>query len=334
MGTFHPFPRLPLELREQIWAEAIRPRQPGAHFFTIYNNGRQDEISEIGQHVVATSKKNIRPCSLAAPRCRGREFSWTSHNPSAYLTDRGLWTACWESRLMMGKHYDMEKWNERLAAEREECTHNTYPDAPATVSILSKGEQQYVTVFPQLDLFCLRPLNHNSIDWDDVFQGWCSRIPFFVRYWGYQANHIALEWDPSWDDDEAWDMADGAALWSHLSYPDTPLGCILRACEVELWGMENIWIIDPRIRRASSETPLRQDRKRWTLGDGCQLVEVWPIDEGWTGVETTDGFIDRLDEVLDKAYRSKDPWLSLEDYLPTNRFGPNIVALAYVDPDD
>ncbi|KAK0648562.1 hypothetical protein B0T16DRAFT_456030 [Cercophora newfieldiana] len=101
----HQFPRLPLELREEIWKFVVRPAQPGAHYFRVCLLEDSKDIS--------TQLRQMR-ARLAAPQClpRGVEFtadaqkatpiSWTANNTSVYLTDYGLLTACKETRLVIG----------------------------------------------------------------------------------------------------------------------------------------------------------------------------------------------------------------------------------------
>lgn len=45
MTAFHPFPRLPQEIRDLIWEEAakFRTEEPGVHFFTIFNSRIEKE---------------------------------------------------------------------------------------------------------------------------------------------------------------------------------------------------------------------------------------------------------------------------------------------------
>ncbi|RSL70851.1 hypothetical protein CEP53_001712 [Fusarium sp. AF-6] len=117
--SFHPFPWLPLELRLMIWTFVLQPRVPGVHIFgTDYgkynsNNG-----------YVAPSDDFARPLNrgygvkqLTAPTPRARpaasttpEPSWTTNNPSSYLIDGGLWTACQESRAVIEQEYEAKRW--------------------------------------------------------------------------------------------------------------------------------------------------------------------------------------------------------------------------------
>ncbi len=47
------FPLLPFELRDKIWDLAIRPRRPGAHFFTLYN---RMTAGQMDAHAIAMDK--------------------------------------------------------------------------------------------------------------------------------------------------------------------------------------------------------------------------------------------------------------------------------------
>jgi hypothetical protein len=113
-AEFHFFPLLPWELREMIWELAARPALPGAHLFRVYNaddSEHADPKNETSRHAY----RGVSKPRLAAPRClpRGVDFSpaaqadapisWTLNNPSTYLIDSGLWTACKESLLVIEK---------------------------------------------------------------------------------------------------------------------------------------------------------------------------------------------------------------------------------------
>ena len=85
--TFHPFPRLPTELRLEIWRHAIRP-------FSDHRGGIQ-------QFTVVTGKRNSKDYVIVS---HGSELTRRAitvpgvSNRSAYLWDAGLLTACHESR--------------------------------------------------------------------------------------------------------------------------------------------------------------------------------------------------------------------------------------------
>ncbi|KAK1763741.1 hypothetical protein QBC33DRAFT_549069 [Phialemonium atrogriseum] len=110
-------------------------------------------------------------CALAAPRCSESDrqaLSWTTSNPSAYLIDSGLWTACKELRERMERRFDTEGWRRRIIPYRETPFEKELPDAPATATFTSSGERRCFTTYPKSDLFCLQPFDFDTIDWPTI----------------------------------------------------------------------------------------------------------------------------------------------------------------------
>ncbi|KAI1496773.1 hypothetical protein F5X99DRAFT_421842 [Biscogniauxia marginata] len=99
---FHPFPRLPRELQYQIWEYAVLslPQKPRAHFFTVYDDRK--DAADMATRPFFPGTRFIS--CLTAPHCSGsKRLSWTDSNPSAYLSEIGLWGACGDSRYFMQK---------------------------------------------------------------------------------------------------------------------------------------------------------------------------------------------------------------------------------------
>lgn len=119
-SEFHLFTSLPTELRLKIWEYALRqhqPSRPGAHFFSI-TNLREDggELIDLGVQCEWGSRcihNHGDTYCLAAPKF-GSSHSWTSNNPSSYLWDFGMWTACRESRVVIEDHYKLDYWATKL----------------------------------------------------------------------------------------------------------------------------------------------------------------------------------------------------------------------------
>ncbi|RYP89916.1 hypothetical protein DL770_003937 [Monosporascus sp. CRB-9-2] len=146
-STFTCFAKLPKPLREKIWAAAIRPAQPGVHYFTIYNGDDEKERSTIGDDaafVVVYPEDCDMSSTVAAPRCNRSEpnaRSWIASNPSTYLIDGGLLTACKESREAMNKHLRaVEPWD-RINSDN--YNQEKDPDAAVTASLVQDGERRY-----------------------------------------------------------------------------------------------------------------------------------------------------------------------------------------------
>ena len=221
-AEFHFFPLLPWEFREKIWKLAIRPALPGAHVFRVY------AVND-SEHANPEHEASRNPClwdsksSLAAPRClpRGCDFdpaaqaatpiSWTLNNPSTYLIDSGLWTACKESLLVIEKEFQtparrQEAWSlSEVESYRKSRGRFTLPET-ATYAASDNSRRRYLTVFPGQDLFILQSHDITALDWDFVwysFPGyylhlgdWLPRIPSFLDR---VDRHMALEYDPAWD---------------------------------------------------------------------------------------------------------------------------------------
>lgn len=117
--TFHPFPKLPWELRNEIWKFSIRPlNRPSAHIFCVEERKPQDsEAKELDvicspialwhgkYNLHITVPDQTMSCGSSAPG-----------NPSAYMIDGGLWTACKESRVAMERAFKHQMWDAKRRA--------------------------------------------------------------------------------------------------------------------------------------------------------------------------------------------------------------------------
>ncbi|KAH7129208.1 hypothetical protein EDB81DRAFT_623897, partial [Dactylonectria macrodidyma] len=169
--TFHLFSNLPRELQLHIWDLAVRPDRPAAHHFTVFNALRHDELSALQSHAIGSqSSQNF---NLAAPRSdKGdkQSISWTASNPSIYLTDSGLWTACKDSRQAMEKRFDTlsRGRNRREANDYLTTPVRKLPNNPATGTLTSNGETRCFTIYPKTDLICLQPFNMDTVEWRNL----------------------------------------------------------------------------------------------------------------------------------------------------------------------
>lgn len=220
---FHFFSFLPWELRDQIWKLAIRPDLPGAHVFRV----RSTKASEQDDANHKTSDDDDSNCGakslLAAPQClpQGVDFtpaaqaaapiSWTLNNPSTYLLDSGLWTACKESLLAIEKEFQVRSRRQKvwgvkeLASFHKERGRFTLPET-ATLAACSRGSgRRYVTVFPNQDLVVLQSADVRALDWDVVWDSFPNNgFPpglevWQHRDWDHPERHMALDYDPMWD---------------------------------------------------------------------------------------------------------------------------------------
>jgi hypothetical protein len=205
----------------------------------------------------------------AAPRVAGTQtvYSWTRENPSTYLFDMGLWTACKESREIILTHFNMRYWNEKKREFQQRIRNYCYlghENGPFIANIHHDGEELYLMVNPQRDLFCLDPRNSCFTTDSDYFL--CD-LPFSNIWRGYKPlKHIAVEFDPSWnvdlpqDRDENWDPRPTAP--PRISFDDlleerTPRGFIAQAvqnCATKTFFKDDhsfFWLIDRGIRPTS-----------------------------------------------------------------------------------
>ncbi|OTA68810.1 hypothetical protein K449DRAFT_399138 [Hypoxylon sp. EC38] len=346
--TFHPFVRLPRELRDLIWDAAIRPDVPSAHFFTAWDgvsNAHKFPIM-VEFSVAGRGVRSTAPCGLAAPRCNSAEPerpSWFDNNPSVYMEDSGLWTACKESREAMIRRFGNHKVAYQKSPEDSEAGVEylkppEFNDAPATGTMIQNGKIQYFTVCPSTDLFCLQPFGeHKAVCW----KGFEEDVPIFNEL-GSPKPNIALELNPSWMDDDPNFLKRGRRVpkyyWALGLYYRSEMGCTFYAATDILgrWASK-LWFIDYRIRR-DPEFASVGDKWRTTFqGRGCKFIEIYDrLDPGWIWghdrPETSiHGFLERLDEKLEEY--SQDTFLSEWITFPPREDAPRIGILACI-PDD
>lgn len=294
--TFHPFPRLPKELRDMIWDFAIRPARPSVHFFSIYNPYKDSELAAMEEHTVVVRG---RTCGWAAPRGEGSSYSWTASNPSVYLIDGGLWTACTESRERMEKHFRYQELRRELS---EFCgSWWERPDAPATGALLRNGEEQAFTVYPRTDLLCLQPFDPETLCWDDSLG---KKVPFFNKNNdSYYPDHLALELDPLW-----WEDVDAPGMMS----------LAIDMCQNILESPLYLWFIDRRLRW-NGDGPVDISEGRHVFhGNGCRYIEVrlreyWTYDTGHTHQWDTGAF-DFINELEHSLLELESQSLPLSDH--------------------
>ncbi|GKU04139.1 hypothetical protein FLAG1_04253 [Fusarium langsethiae] len=175
--TFHPFQRLPFELRLQIWEEAcLKQRRSfqALHYVTI------DSATEV--------------VSLS--------HNWDDSKPSnksIYLWDAGLWTACQESRNVVAKHWAKQPRpynyvdmyiNCSLKEAEYYCDH-VWPEKEQDWKVRTlfsrvDGEHWRQTVHLERDYFCILADN-----WEPLARNWES--------FSSDLSGIAIEFDPSWN---------------------------------------------------------------------------------------------------------------------------------------
>ncbi|KAI8691986.1 hypothetical protein LRP88_09249 [Fusarium phalaenopsidis] len=104
MTTFHPFPRLPQEIRDLIWEKAakFRTEKRGVHFFTVFNSRNEEESAALAEYKL---KGPSRSC-LAAPR---RDYISSDDNADMAKLHDGPRTAKF---VLDGHEQEMIVWPE------------------------------------------------------------------------------------------------------------------------------------------------------------------------------------------------------------------------------
>ncbi|KAK3496772.1 uncharacterized protein B0T23DRAFT_372643 [Neurospora hispaniola] len=120
LTTFHPFPKLPWELRYDIWDLVIRPLdRPGVHIFCIEERKLEDSEPKecdviCGPIPLESGDSNLHISVPAATMSSG-----PAGNVSTYMIDGGLWTACKESRAVMERVFRHQMWDPKRRAYPE-----------------------------------------------------------------------------------------------------------------------------------------------------------------------------------------------------------------------
>ncbi|KAK1240093.1 hypothetical protein MKX08_007535 [Trichoderma sp. CBMAI-0020] len=95
----------------EICFAAGQPSRPGAQFFSVTNFREDgDALTSLRVQCGLGSRceyNHGETYYLAAPKF-GTSHSWTNNNPSSYLWDFGMWSACAESRAVIEGYYKME----------------------------------------------------------------------------------------------------------------------------------------------------------------------------------------------------------------------------------
>ncbi|KAK0749331.1 hypothetical protein B0T18DRAFT_460310 [Schizothecium vesticola] len=291
---FHFFPLLPWELRNQIWKLAIRPALPGAHVFRVPNanaseqNGPEHETADDDYSCISTSHP-------AAPQCLPKSvdfspasqaaapISWTLNNPSTYLIDSGLWTACKESLLVIEKEFQVRARREKVhvwgLSELEgfqlKRVRFTLRETATHVTSHNSG-RRYLTVFPSQDLFIMQSLDVTAFDWQDWEVVWNSfhTYDFLTGDWQWNdptGRHIAVEYDSVWDGSDR-------CFIGGIASNTAPVGAFT------LWFIDYRIKRNPRYQEPTKEQPAGPGDPTVFYASDRRYVEVnsWQLG-GWAG---------------------------------------------------
>ncbi|KAL6884766.1 hypothetical protein GGI43DRAFT_432476 [Trichoderma evansii] len=281
LSEFHQFGKLPTELRLQVWRHALQPISPTrlkAHFFSVTNYREDgDMLKNLRVQCNLGSDCHIdhgcRFC-LAAPKF-GSSHSWTSNNPSAYLWDFGMWSACYESRQVIEKHYKIEYWTAKVRQGRT----SIFVDHPADTCVPlihpRTGGDWCFPIHPYQDLVCLQPFNITTVGfyWETEFfmEDFCM-IDYNRGLRGFV--NLALEYDPSWFNGIR--ELDALYLFEEIS----PRGLFIRTLvcmddEDSVYTPETLWLIDYNLKRDEDKKDRVVPRKNKVFsGCGKKFVQV------------------------------------------------------------
>lgn len=207
--TFHKFPLLPRELRDEVWCLAIRSRHRGVQIFQLHKTTSPkldgSGSTPLKDHLLKICKGIVKPFVLAdgsiefmsgehnRPWCFGAPLESKNYdgrdgsphkNISTYMIDFGLWTACKESRRVIRKHFANPSNNPWGLPERGRVTY------------CSGSNPFYLSVWPGSDLFILQFENFSDTNWSriEAFAGTPKSSPCPVE----PCRDIGIEYDSIW----------------------------------------------------------------------------------------------------------------------------------------
>lgn len=157
----HRYPKLIAEIWKRVCT--AYSRVPGVHIFSLEEPQRRVE-------------NNFTPrwMPLGPPRLGPRDggYGWyfrnanvtapsfDAHNPSTYLIDSGLWTACQQSRSIMRDAYGFDSWNRIIASHPDlfnnELKRQSLMDFPVCAHFRDLGKDRIFGLFPNKDLIFLQ----------------------------------------------------------------------------------------------------------------------------------------------------------------------------------
>lgn len=314
-SAFHPFPRLPLELRLDIWELAIRPTdgKHGLHHFIITRP--EDDSPESFQ---LSHPHFWQPQHVATVPAE--------NNKSVYLWDAGLWTACVESRDVIMKHFKVHQWDARRyhggtgSDIAPFCVHHELSRGgdvsyPAETTAWRGQESWQLMVRPMVDMFCFK-----SKDWEFA-RGWMELSDFFadIPFTSHLSGHIpvrniAFEFDPSWNIDFPRYISDLVEESSARGFIADTMFALPRDQPLDPRYLK-VWLIDHDARwcseRGRDSSPAFYDCEQ-------TFVQVRPGQVEFPGYEKTAAhFIDLLSDIGDDAFAgaSRDPsWIPSEGW--------------------
>ncbi|KAF7554337.1 hypothetical protein G7Z17_g2942 [Cylindrodendrum hubeiense] len=337
LQSFGLFPNFPSEIQDLIWDSAVRPATGShVHSFIITDHHRQnfDLKSAPGFFLKLGAEGRVNAgFKLAVPQ----DDPNSGPNSSVYLSDRGLWMTCKQSRAAMERRFPKNEWwsempgqghPPRLARAGEYFGQQNVAHTASYVD--ANAEVQHITIRPDEDLIYFKPLQVRTTNW---FHHYAYNDVPLIDYRGYSTAspassflglHVALDYDPLMLESLAEREID------HCSHrpPAFSSTSIIDMLDVfhESAG-RTIWFIDQRLRRldgisaknttskVQSETSSletssiglpsdTQDERRVFYSNDCVFTEVkrtdlseWVMDEENSNGSVFD-FFDLLQQVV------------------------------------
>ncbi|PNP58420.1 hypothetical protein FNYG_15083 [Fusarium nygamai] len=272
--TFHPFSRLPTELRLKIWKAACLPRssrfEKGIHYVTV------DAVSTEGDW----SRDYVHPV-IDDPNLEGHDYDYEGRgyvairalecpwgkpgnalspvnlpNKSAYLWDAGLWLACKESREAVLENFHFKEW---LACRQQPLRRDELPwydkAFPSAIVPQNRNEKWCPLVTPYRDIFCIDTSNLESIP--DSYLDMMLLAPFFgtKKFTVVGGWDIAFKFDRSWNDNFPSSWTD---LMNREDSVRSRLAKYLFHERFAVFPRPCLWLIDDNVRwisRSSQRSP-------------------------------------------------------------------------------
>lgn len=318
-STFHPFSRLPTELRLKIWEAACFPFQQ--HYKALH----YIELFDVDDYLTKVRQMKHKTQDIDS------DHSSNKANSSAYNWNAGLWKACKESREVILRHLqiddpikvrlDFQEDNSRPVSPESEghdvqlgylCSHN------------NRREHRLV-VRPSQDIFCIGGNN-----WESSSRSYDLLVMYTAKVtndWHYvEVANVAFEFDPSWNAN--WPRGEFGI--SDMIKETSPRGMLAKALyhAVDHNTSPQLWILD-------KDTPWVRspDQDLYTVYYDCEdaYVEVaWEDTRSDTTSEARWGlareFIEHLSSLGQHDYNSylfrgnESPWENCVYYLDAKEF--------------
>ncbi|KAK7570265.1 hypothetical protein V3481_019451 [Fusarium oxysporum f. sp. vasinfectum] len=257
------------------------------------------EASPATPSYLSAPKWAFGPTSHCPKNLKDTTASWTKNNPSTYLLDSGLWSACRLSRKIIGDKLDEAKF----FVVRTRTNHHDLSDTELDTSRACASQHRNIVVSLSQDLFILQ------LDDSDVFILYFNDrgIPHETAGGSPRLQHVGWQYNP------AWATSVRESSWT----PSLDSLCCYIVYGAKSGGLETFWLINYRIKR-KHWVPLKEElsepEPQIFEADGFRLTEV-PANENGPWDEVVDdcdphtlvdfiAFVNQLQELINYTLRS------------------------------